>query len=98
MNSNTTKIPKNWTTLIRLGQILEETIVFEMGDLAAFINVSESVLGEKILDNLLLLYPLMLVKRSNCKNVFTHLFPMHPFSAHEKVRNPYDFLIFSGDR
>ena len=40
-----------------------------MGDLAAFIDVSERVLEKTFLQNLLLLFPLTLVKRSKVINL-----------------------------
>ena len=50
MNSNTAKISKSCTSLTRLGHILEEIIVFEIGDLATFttffvisVNVNKKV-------------------------------------------------------
>ena len=51
---NIVNISKNRTTLTRLGQILEETIVFEIDDLAAFIDSNENVVEEKFIGNLLL--------------------------------------------
>ena len=31
-------------------------------------------------------------------DLLTHSFPIHHFSAHENIRKPYAFLMFSGGR
>ena len=59
------RIGNDCVLFTRLGHYIEETIVLEVYDLDDFIGVSESAFEEKLLQGIIMLYPVMLLKRPN---------------------------------
>ena len=59
------RIGNDCVLFTRLGHYIEETIVLEVYDLADFIGASESAFEEKLLQDIIMLYLVMLLKRPN---------------------------------
>ena len=66
LNLNVARIANDFVPLTRLGQFTEETIVSKVCHVANFKGVRESTFEEKFLQDIML-YPVMLLKRSNQK-------------------------------